>query len=376
LITYFNYTNHVAEGWWERRDFIQRWWRIHASDSRWTPPHYGTLRQAINSGRNPYLAQRSPLLLHLEALPRRVAPDSTASGTGFAGALMEEPVATGVILIDERRQDATAYLGLMHSVNDGEALERLVGAAMEKLWAAGCQRIIGPTGLSPHLQSGVLQNFFHIAPPLHKPYNPPYLPELMESVLHPFATSRLYWMATPAELPREEPLLAEIVPLELARLSSELRPLLVAACEANGDFPPPDADEAAFLLRWVQVWPLIGWLAQVEGKPVGFVLLQPDLTDSVRRAHGGRNLLWRLWLGWRSKRPVRAGRLLFGGVLPEWRNRGIGQQLWRQALQTAQQQNWQSLTIGPVAEETAGAAFLEKVGAQPRQQYMLYESEL
>ncbi len=75
-------------------------------------------------------------------------------------------------------------------------------------------------------------------------------------------------------------------------------------------------------------------------------------------------------MGWRP------GVRFFGDVLPEWRNRGIGQQLWRQALQTAQQQQWQSLTIGPVAEGAASATFLKKWGAQPRQHYVLYASEL
>jgi len=73
----------------------------------------------------------------------------------------------------------------MHSVNDGEALERLVGAAMEKLWRRVASALL-PTGLSPHLQRRRLTKLFHVGPPLHTPYNPPYLPELMESVLPPF----------------------------------------------------------------------------------------------------------------------------------------------------------------------------------------------
>ena len=72
---------------------------------------------------------------------------------------------------------------------------------------------------------------------------------------------------------------------------------------------------------------------------------------------------------------VHAGRLLFGGVLPKWRGQGIGHQLWRQALLTAQTQHWQTLTVGPVAEGTPGVAFLEKRGAQAQQIYTLYASE-
>lgn len=376
LIDYFNYTKNISEGWWGRRDFIQRWWRLYATDHRWTPPHYGALRQALDLNRNPYLAQRSPILLYLEALPRRVTTGGNIGGTGFGGALMEEPVAATIVLVDKRGQDSTAYLALLHCVNHSEALERLLGLVMENLWKVGCQRLIGPTGLSPHLQSGALQNFFHVVPPLHTPYNPPYAPEVFESVMHPFAQSRLYSMETPVELPAATQPAAQLVPFIPDRLSGDLLPLFAAACEANGDyFPPPDTAEAAFLLRWLGVWPLLGWLAQIDDEPVGFILLQPDLSNRVRRAKGGHNLLWRLWLDWQSKRAVDAGRLLFGGVLPAWRGQGIGHQLWRQALLTAQTQGWHTLTVGPVAEATLGMAFLEKCGAQPQQRYLLYENE-
>lgn len=375
VIHYFNYTNHTAAGWWGRRDFVHRWWRLGKSDSRWSPPYYPLLRQALDPTHNGYWARRPLLLRHMEALPRRSTGNGYTSGAGFAGALMEEPVAATVALVDQRRRDSTAYVGLLHCVNDSETLERLFDGIMENLAEWGCQRLIGPTGLSPHSQSGVLQNFFHVTPPIHTAYNPPYLPELMESVMQPLARSHLYTLQTPIDhlSPSNHP--ARIVPFAPERLSQDLLPLWVAACEATGDFPPPDAAEAAFLLRWLQVGPCIGWLAEVDQQNVGFVLLQPDLSANMRRANGGRALLWRWWLEWRNKRRVRAGRLLFGGVLPAWRGQGIGRQLWAQALLTAQQQGWQSLAIGPIAEATAGATILEKWGAKAQQQYAIYTNE-
>jgi GNAT superfamily N-acetyltransferase len=376
LINYFNYTNNIAEGWWGRRDFMSRWWRLGHNDPRWVPPYYPALHQGLDPTRNRYLAQRSSFLQQMEALPRRGGASHHAGGAGFAGAVMEEPVAATVVLVDKQRRDRTAYLGLLQCVNDSETLERLLGALIENLVEFGCQRIIGPTGLSPHSANGGLQNFFHVTPPLHTPYNPPYLPELMESVMSPLARSHLYFIQTPTERLDPPRGVAQIVPFTPARLSGDLLPLLSSACAANGDFPAPDRDEANFLVHWLQVWPLSGWLAMVNDQPVGFILLQPDVSASVRRANGGRNVLWRLWLDWRSKRPVRAGRLLFGTVLLPWRGQGIGHQLWQQALWAAQQQNWQSLTIGPVAEKTAGSAFLEKSGAKAQQQYTLYEYDL
>jgi ribosomal protein S18 acetylase RimI-like enzyme len=140
--------------------------------------------------------------------------------------------------------------------------------------------------------------------------------------------------------------------------------------------PTPGTEDVTFLLQWLHVWPLYGWLAQVDDQPVGFILMQSDLARALRRANGGRNLAWRLWLNWRSWRPARSGRLLFGAVLPEWRGQGIGGHLWRQAIRSGQAQGWQSLTIGPVTTDAPAAHFLTKQGAQVQQRYRLYGSDL
>jgi predicted N-acetyltransferase YhbS len=64
-----------------------------------------------------------------------------------------------------------------------------------------------------------------------------------------------------------------------------------------------------------------------------------------------------------------------GGVLPRWRQQGIGKQLWAAALASAHLQGWRSLSVGPVADDSAAAAFLLAHDAQPKQRYALYGAE-
>ncbi|MBN1217876.1 MAG: hypothetical protein JXM69_03020 [Anaerolineae bacterium] len=130
--------------------------------------------------------------------------------------------------------------------------------------------------------------------PLHTPYDPPYMPEIVGLVMRPFARSQLYQLDIPLELPPAPARPAKLLPLVPHRLTTNLLPLLAAACPTWADFPPPDAAETAFLFRWVGRWPLFGWLAEVNQQPVGFILLQPDLAPYLRRAKGGHNLLWRV----------------------------------------------------------------------------------
>jgi GNAT superfamily N-acetyltransferase len=215
-------------------------------------------------------------------------------------------------------------------------------------------------------------------PPLHTPYNPPYLPDVLQAGMTPVQETRLYSVnATSPSVAPDGP--ARLTPLEPPRLAGDLRPLLVAALDTGGLFPPPDEVEAAFVLAWWGVWPLHGWLAEMEHEgawtPVGFVLLQPDLAAPVAWAKGGRSWLRRPWLSWRSRRPATVGRLLAGGVLPEWRGQGIGIQLWRQVLAHAMDAGWRELTAGPLDPESAGASFLTARGATAQQRYLLYASE-
>lgn len=373
-VTYFNHKAHTADDRWARRGFAHRWWQLYEGDPYWVPPYYPALRRALEPAHNPHLARMSPLHLYLEAVPRpqRGARRGVDAAAMMSGALaMERTMAATVALVDPRRTDRTAYLALLHCANDPHSLDRLLDALIEKLRPHRCERLVGPVSLSPHLGSGLLQDAWNALPPLHTPYDPPYLLELVERGMRPLARQLLYRV----EIPQQPPNLtgpAQIVPLEPARLATDLLLLLAAACPAT-DFPPPDAEEAAFLMRWLRPWPLYGSLASVEEEPVGFVLLQPDLAPLLKRFKGGHRWLRRLLLAWASRRGVQEGRLLFGGVLPAWRGQGIGHQLWQQALTIARDRGWQRLTIGPVPTRAPARAFLERQGASPARSYLLYQ---
>jgi GNAT superfamily N-acetyltransferase len=371
---YFNYRTQLAETAWERRNFLKSWWKMPAADRRWVPPYYPSLRALVRPQNHPHLARLTPQCLYLEALPRRRSQSSDSPA--FSGALFEEPVAATTLLFDRRRQDGSAYLSLLQAANDTESMERLFTTITEQLWARGFRRVIGPTGLSPHLQSGMLLDHFHLAPPLHTPYNAPYLPEIAATVLQPLTIMHLYTVPVPCAATPAPDGPAQLTPLVPRRLAHGLLSLLTAACEPTCQwFPPPDYVEAAFILQQLEFAPLLGWLARVDRQPVGFVLLQPDLQRAMRRARGGRSPLWQMWLHWRARRGANAGRLLFGGVLPAWRGRGIGRQLLQQALRTAQRQGWRQVTVGPLPESAPAIRFLGHYGATARQRYSLYTSD-
>ncbi len=379
---YFNYSivarDAVTVSWLDRRDFVRNWWRLYEDDRRWTPPAYSTLTRELQPGRNPHLARLMPGLVRVEALYRNNMRTSRQDQPVPLANVFEQPLAAAVYALDPRRSDRTAYLALLQTSSDEEGLHRLLSHAREAMRPLRVKRGIGPVGLSPHVDSGVLVDSWDAWPPLHTPSNPPYLPERLAERMDVLQTGRLYHTAVPdGPLPTGGP--AALEPLDPARLAHDLLPLLgEATANPTAGFVAPDEAEAAFLLRWLGGGDLLGWTAVIDNQPVGFVLLGPDRAAAVRQSGGGRKLLGRFSAVVRRDSSP-AGRLYFGAVSPGYRRRGVGSQLWSAALQTAQERGWLTLSAGPVWEpaqgEAAAAAFLLAVGAEPRQTYQLYQRQ-
>lgn len=382
---FFNYTIHAHDlstaGYWQRREFLRAWWSLYRDDNHWTPPEYGRLRPALDP-RQEHLARLSATLIHVDALHRTGLRRSRTDQQEIPlTSIVEYPLAAAVLLIDPRRRGPTAHLALPHFANDAEAFDHLNSHLVESLAEANYRRVVGPVGLSPHLGAGLLVDGWNEPAPLHVPSNPPYAPELVERRWRPWQEGRLYRADVGAGTqPDEPPGPAVIRPFDPTRLAGDLLPLLVAATDnPTAAFPPPDATEAAFLLRQLPD-PVAGLLAEVNSEPAGFILLGADSGPWLRATHGGRSL-WRRGLWAASSRVVSAGRLdagrvFFGAVLPARRGRGIGGQLWAQGLRLAAGRGWRTLTVGPVWQPPAGAsplvAFLAGRAAA-RQAYRLYE---
>jgi GNAT superfamily N-acetyltransferase len=267
--------------------------------------------------------------------------------------------------------DDTAYLALLRCANDEETLERLLGTAMTWAGEQGCTRLVGPTGLLPAWQSGALLDYFHLTAPLHTPYNPPYLPDVLAGVMEPWHTTALYRCVVPAPTPTPAGS-ATLTMLDLARLMTDCLGLLNEALNSDDIWPQLDAPAAALFVQMLAPYPTVGWIATIDDQPIGLALVQPDLAEVMRRAGGGRPWLGRAYAAWAKRRATRHGRLLLGAVAPAWRGRGIGGQLWRQVCAHAAAAGWETISAGPLDADSPGAAFLTTQGATPAQRYTTY----
>ncbi len=284
---YFNYTTFRPDGYWSRRSFVRAWWRLNARDRRWVPPDFPTFVRHVEHGANdPDLRHLRSQPIYMEALPRRSTGGGNDAHVGGLGAVFEEPVAATIVQVDAQPQACTAYLSFLHCANDEETMERLLGKVMEHAAMANCTQFIGPTGPIPQWNSGALQNFFQLTPPMHTPYDPPYVPDLLASMMEPFYTTTLYHVPVPAVLPTA-PAPARIVPLALDTLASDLMDLLDEALAHHDVYSKLDESAIAVLVRWLGAFPVHGWVAYLDDVPVGFVAVQ------ARSFRPGPQIRWR-----------------------------------------------------------------------------------
>ncbi len=373
---YFNFTNRSADDWWSRRAFVRTWWRANARDRRWVPPNYPFYLRTVAGRAESFFNSMHPKMLTVEAVPQR-EPGGSLFAPTWPAAIGDTVVAQALILTLAGRQSPISYLAMLSVANDEETLDQLLTASWQQETSAGAQRLVGPSELAPSISAGLLMDHFHRPPPLHTPYNSPYMPELLESVMDPLRFSRLWHFETTAETQQSAwPAGFEIVALDVMRLADDLLPLVHAALRQDDDGESlPGADEVEFALRMWSVSPLIGSVALLDGAPVGFVLMQADVGEALRRVRGGLPLWGRAALALRP--PVRAtnGRLLLGALLPEHRGRGFADNLFEHAAAQARSFGWRTLAIGPVAEGSAAARFLARIGAVPLQRYCLFAQE-
>ncbi len=378
---YFNLHFSTFSGsWWQRRAFFNAWRSLAKADPFWQPPYLPTLLGALNAGPKASLLPLHPLPVVLHGHRRKaVLETASTQENGMIGfrPIVESPVAAAVLLHDTRREDRAAYLALLHCANDRSVLERFLQELEEPLLASGCRRLIGPTSLSPLLGAGALTNYWNEPTPMHAPYNPPYLPDLLEACMDPINESTCFELPVPPH-PTSVALPGEIVlqPLNAGRPDCiRMAPFLGDLPRLPGA-PAPDADQAAFLESWLSPWPLYGWSAEGPVGTSGVLLLQPDFGEALRAGRGGWSTLGRLSVALARRRSAPRGRVLALSVREDWRGHGIGRALVQQSLLFARRQGWGTLSFGPLADGTPGQAFLMSLGATPRQQYKLFKRDL
>ena len=285
-----------------------------------------------------------------------------------------------------------AQFGLFDCIDDGEVAGALLAAAEDWGRAAGMSEIAGNFNLTAMQQAGVLTEGFDGRPYTDMVYSPPHVAALLEAHgYQPFFPMTTFetdlTRLDPAVLlgPAQRAVLAdpEFAWKKIDRASFKARLADARAVLNDGFFDNPmfvPVSEAEYRFQagdmmWV-VDRRISCVLHHRGRPVGVILVIPDLNPMVRASRGRMGLRF-AWEFLKARLRPRRAVLIYQSVAREMHGRGLnGAMLFRvaSALKAA---GYDRLGTPWIADVTgASLRQMEKLGATPLHRLHLFAKPL
>ncbi|KNH02828.1 hypothetical protein J121_2758 [Qipengyuania citrea LAMA 915] len=281
---------------------------------------------------------------------------------------------------------------------DEAVAHALLRAAEDWLRGLGMDRAIGPISMSIWEEPGLLVSGQDHAPMIMMGHHPEIYQHWIESAGYARAKTLLtYDLDVTVGFP---PLIRRIVqsgqrnerislrPVDLSRWDEEVETILAILNDAwsnNWGFIPFTNAEIAYAGKKLKpiIHPQINLIAEVDGKPVAFMLTLPDINDVLRKVNG------RLWpLGWLRllrwmRKPSGAGmRVPLMGVRRELHNSRLASQLAFMMISQIREvaiaeYQTKRAEIGWILDDNQGMkAIADAIGSTVNREYAIYERSL
>lgn len=239
---------------------------------------------------------------------------------------------------NKEHNENIGFFGFFESLNDQSVANALFDAARAWLKKEGVNAVRGPASPSVNDEYGLLVDGFNRPPTILMPYNPPYYETLIgtygfERIKDLYAYEVRSEKVFTEKLNRVSDLVRQrtgvtIRTIRVKEIEQEIqviRELYTRGWEGNWGEVPMTEEEFQYVAADIKqvIDPRVVIIAEIKGKPVGFGLSLPDLNQVLIKNRRGWLLpgAIRLLL---FKRKINYVRIMILGVLPEYRNTGIG----------------------------------------------------
>ena len=293
--------------------FVRLPLRLNAGDPAWSPPLLMERREALSPKINPFF-QHAEAAFWLAVKDGRDVGRISAQLDHLAPPDPERPF---------------GYFGMIAAEDDPAVFAALFATAEAWLKARGKVRSLGPFNLSINEEIGLLVDGFDTPPMVMMGHDPRYAGARIEQ--QGYAKEKdvfAYICDTATDVPaaarrrldRGPPASVTLRMLDLKRYDEEVRnmtEIFTDAWAGNWGFAPLTEAETDHLGKSLKLLlnPKLFWFAEVEGLPVGFGVVLPNLNEAVRDLKGELfpfgifKLLWRLKVA-----GVKSGRLPLMGI--------------------------------------------------------------
>ena len=306
----------------DRTAFIKFPWKIYDGNPYWVPPLLSDRKKLIDTKKNPFYRHAQLQLLLAER---------DGAIVGRIGAIVNDNHI-------KEHNEKVGFFGFFECIDDQSVADALFDAAADWLRERGMEAMRGPASPSVNDEYGLLVDGFDKSPAILMPYNPAYYARLIEG--HGFTKAKdLYSYALRSDLVFTEKFTrvsemfkkrAGVVfrSLNMRDFKNEvdrIREMYNRGWARNWGAVPMTKEEFEYAAKDLKpiANPELIIIAEVKGKPVGFGMSLPDLNIVLKDNKRGYLIpaLVRLVL---FKKRINRTRIVILGVLPEYRNSGIG----------------------------------------------------
>jgi len=284
-----------------------------------------------------------------------------------------------------------AFFGFLDAEEDGALVAALLARVEARARAWGCDAVVGPVEFSTNDTCGLLVDGFDLPPAILMPWNPSWLPPLVERAGYAPAMSLEAWDvgARPPVIDERAGRLRErlaargltVRTLDMSRFAEEvdrLFPLYEQIYGQNWGFMPLTLEEFREQARDLRraTFPDLAFVAEDHGRPVGYAVAVLDANLVFREFRRGRLLPWNFTKLPRVRRVGRV-RILNLGIVPRHRRLGLDLVLYAAIADACGRHGIPSGEASYVmGDNEPMRRALRRLGARVTKRYAIYRKEL
>lgn len=315
-------------------EFIDVLWKIYDMKTypQWVPPLRMSVYENLDTEKNPFYKRATIQLWIAYKDGKPVGRIAAVENRGH----------------NDFHNDKTGFYGFFESIDDQQVANALFDTAKKWLKSRGLDKMQGPMNPSTNHECGLLVRGQSQHPTIMTTWNPKYYETLHDNYGLTKAKDLVAYIVAReknTELPQKVQDYVKRLRAENSRVKfrdfdvknfqrevDSTFEIYNSAWEKNWGFFPMTKEEYQFAAKDMKMVldPKMAFVAEVDGKPAGFMLALPDFNHVFKRIPTGRlfptgliKLLVGRYLLLKSQRIKKAVRILTLGVKPEFRGGGI-----------------------------------------------------
>lgn len=310
------------------KEFIELPWSIYKNDPHWVPPLKMALKDVLNLNKHPFYKTAKVKTWVAEIDGKIVGRIMGINNSAF----------------NNFQDTKIGHFGFFESIDNQEVANKLFSTCEEFLKAEGLTSIEGPMNPGTNYECGLLVRGFEDDPQIMMTYNPKYYETQIEKLGFNKAMDLLAYVINPDfKLPEVILKIAERAEkkskisyrnINKKNWKSEIETLFEIyndAWEDNWGFVPMTKEEffhTAKDLKGIVDENLVQ-IAEVDGKPAGFILTLPDLNQVFKLIPNGNLLPTGIFKLISPKKYISRVRVITMGIKKQYRRMGIETLLYK-----------------------------------------------